>query len=136
MFIVDSSALVAIALVEPDANHFLNALSLGDAIYVAWPTLVETWTVIAGRSSVLKANAFIDDLVVSETLLPIAFDGIHYRLARDGYQRFRLGSHPARLNYGDTMSYALARAMDLPLLFKGADFGFTDVKVHPASVLA
>jgi ribonuclease VapC len=136
MFIVDSSALVAIALVEPEAPHFLSALYMGDAIYVAWPTLVETWTVIAGRSSVVKANAFIDNFIETETLLPVAFDAVHYGFARDAYQLFRLNGHPARLNYGDTMSYALARTLNLPLLFKGSDFGQTDVKIHPNSVLA
>jgi ribonuclease VapC len=136
MLVVDSSVLVAIALIEAQSQQFRTALSQSAAIYVGWPTLVEIWTVIAGRSSPPKADAFLDGLLDSETLLPVAFQRDHYRFARQAYERFRLAGHPAKLNYGDVMSYALARAMDVPLLFKGTDFGLTDVRVHPASVLA
>jgi ribonuclease VapC len=136
MLVVDSSVLVAIALIEAESQHFRAVMSKSASAYIGWPTLIETWIVIAGRSSAPKADAFLEGLLDKGTLTPISFDREHYHFAREAYQRFRLGSHPAKLNYGDTMSYALARAMNLPLLFKGTDFGLTDVKIHPASVLA
>ncbi len=124
------------SLPEAEAEHFSLVIEATALVLVAWPTLLETWTVLAGRLSPEQADITIAALLNAPQFRPVAFDHIHYRYARDAYERFRLSGHPAKLNYGDTMSYALARAMDVPLLFKGADFGLTDVKVHPASILA
>ncbi len=49
-------------------------------------------------------------------------------LAHDAFRRFGKGFHPARLNYGDCFAYALARELDMPLLFKGDDFPLTDIR--------
>jgi len=54
-------------------------------------------------------------------------------LARRAFRKYGKGRHPASLNFGDCFSYALARALDEPLLFKGNDFPQTDVKRHPAT---
>jgi ribonuclease VapC len=52
-------------------------------------------------------------------------------IARAAYRDFGKGSgHPARLNFGDCFAYALARATDEPLLFKGEGFGFTDIRPY------
>jgi ribonuclease VapC len=59
----------------------------------------------------------------------LAFDMAQARLAREGFRRFGKGRHPAGLNLGDCFSYALARALDEPLLFKGDDFPLTDVNL-------
>jgi ribonuclease VapC len=134
--VVDSSVLVAITLPELEAEHFSWVVERAESAFVGWPTLLETWTVLAGRLSPERADIAIDSFVSERQLIPVAFGSEHYSLARQVYQRFRLAGHPAKLNYGDVMSYALARTLDVPLLFKGADFGLTDVKVHPASVLA
>ncbi len=131
---VDSSVFVAVALAEPERLAFLELLRATPVSFVAWPTLLETWTVLAGRLGQDKADAHIANVRVYVS--PIAFDENHYQLAKRAYGQFRLNGHPAKLNYGDAMSYALAKAMDLPLLFKGTDFGLTDVKVHPGSVQA
>jgi ribonuclease VapC len=132
--VVDSSVFVAYACEEPEGPGFLKLLQESESNYVAWPSLLETWTVLARRLGVQKTDKMIHNFCALAQA--VAFDETHYQLARDAYERFRLNSHPARLNYGDVMSYALARAMDLPLLFKGADFGQTDVKVHPGSILS
>ena len=47
--------------------------------------------------------------------------------AGEALERFGKGRHPARLNFGDCFSYALARSLGEPLLFKGDDFARTDV---------
>ena len=53
----------------------------------------------------------------------------HAELARTAHRRFGRGSgHPARLNFGDCFAYALAKATGEPLLFKGEDFGHTDIR--------
>ena len=59
----------------------------------------------------------------------VAFTAEHAALAREGWRRFGKGRHPAGLNLGDCFAYALARARNEPLLFKGDDFAQTDVKV-------
>ena len=53
-------------------------------------------------------------------------------LATAAFLLFGKGRHPARLNYGDCMTYALAKSLDAPLLFKGDDFGKTDVRIATA----
>jgi ribonuclease VapC len=135
-FVIDSSVLVAISLPEAEADHFSVVVELAAAVYVGWPTMLETWTVLSGRLSPNQADITIAGLLKAPEFHPMTFEAEHYHFARQAYERFRLNGHAAKLNYGDTMSYALARVMDLPLLFKGKDFGLTDVKVHPASVLA
>jgi ribonuclease VapC len=135
-FVLDSSVFVAIVLQEAEKDHFKAILQQERNYCVSWPTLLETWTVLAGRTSAQKADNMLKEFQMSMHYQTVAFDAEHYALAREAYERFRLNGHPARLNYGDIMSYALARAMDLPLLFKGTDFGQTDVKVHPGSILS
>ena len=58
----------------------------------------------------------------------VALDAAQARLAREGFRRFGKGRHPAGLNLGDCFSYALARALGEPLLYKGDDFLRTDVR--------
>jgi ribonuclease VapC len=48
--------------------------------------------------------------------------------------RWRASTHPAKLNFDDCMAYAVSSALRAPLLFKGCDFGRTDVMAHPASI--
>jgi ribonuclease VapC len=70
-----------------------------------------------------------DLLLLIEKLLIeiIAFDEAQAVLAREAYLRFGKGRHPAALNYGDCFSYALAKTLGEPLLYKGNDFSHTDV---------
>jgi ribonuclease VapC len=132
-FVVDSSVFVAIATAEAERMIFLNMLRATSVSYVAWPTLLETWTGLSGRLGPQKADDHV--INIRQYVTAVSFGEEHYQHARAAYERFRLNGHPAKLNYGDVMSYALAKVMDLPLLFKGKDFGYTDVKVHAASVL-
>jgi ribonuclease VapC len=62
-------------------------------------------------------------------LLVVAFDEIQAELAREGFRRYGKGRHPAGLNFGDCFAYALAKALDAPLLYKGTDFGKTDIRI-------
>jgi ribonuclease VapC len=75
------------------------------------------------------------DLLIAKaqvSLTPV--DEEQANLARRAFQKYGKGRHPAGLNFGDCFSYALARALDEPLLFKGNDFPQTDIECHPASI--
>jgi len=73
---------------------------------------------------------------MSADIVPVAFDGALERIAAEAFSMFGKGRHPAKLNFGDCMAYAVAKARDLPLLFKGGDFGLTDVRIHEVSVIS
>ena len=125
MIVVDESALVAIALDEPDADHFLRAIAGADEATMPAPTALEVHLVLSRR--------FAPD---DERLTAPLFDhGVirlvdwteqHLAIARQAYTRF--GGRPARLNFGDCMVYAVAKALDAPLLYKGEDFARTDIR--------
>jgi ribonuclease VapC len=130
---IDSSVLVAILNEEPEAEAFLNAINMSERM-IGWPTILETriWTI---RNRPEGLQPWLDGLLNSPITSVIDFNGALEALAAQAYAQFGKGRHPAKLNYGDCMAYAVARHQNLPLLFKGADFGLTDVKVHPHSVL-
>jgi ribonuclease VapC len=130
-FAVDSSVLVTILNAEPEAEAFASILSAG-VIHIGWPTLFETriWCIRHGPAS----QQWLDQISQSSNTDMQEFDGELEALAAQAYDRFGKGSHPAQLNYGDCMAYAVARHSNVPLLFKGGDFGKTDIICHPASV--
>jgi ribonuclease VapC len=78
-----------------------------------------------GSAGALKLDALIRDLRV----IGLPFTAEHAALAREAFRRFGKGRHPAALNFGDCMSYALAKERREPLLFKGRDFSRTDIQV-------
>jgi ribonuclease VapC len=80
------------------------------------------------RNPVLSGT--LDAALASSRIELSPFTAAQARIARDAYQRFGRGSgHPARLNMGDCFSYALARDLGEPLLFKGRDFALTDIEL-------
>lgn len=131
---LDSSALVAILNAEPEEARFETVIDCAPLV-IGWPTILETriWCL---RHSTLERQRWLDDLIGDPRTLAVPFDEALEQRAHQAYASFGKGRHPAKLNFGDCMAYAVARQYDLPLLFKGGDFGQTDVRVHPASVLA
>lgn len=125
MIVVDSSAIVAIALDEPEAEKFLHVM-IGTPTVIGAPTLLETRIVLAGRGVRDPMDATTIILDASQTKV-IAFDQALADHALSAFLRFGKRRHPAALNYGDCMAYALARSLNAPLLFKGADFALTDL---------
>jgi ribonuclease VapC len=120
--IVDSSALVAVLRHEPEAPAMTHALERSDA-RVSAATLLEA-SIVLGP----EVHQNLDRLVTAAELTVVPFDEEQARVARRAYVRFGKGSgSPARLNFGDCISYALAKTTGLPLLFKGEDFTHTDV---------
>lgn len=131
MIVIDTSIILAIALQEAEAIPFERLVRREPAI-IGWPTLLETRMVLTGKGF-QNAAAIIDQLVDLPNITAIAFDQAHYRAAEQAFDRFGKGRHPAALNMGDCYSYAVAHVAKAPLLFKGQDFGKTDLKLHPES---
>lgn len=134
MIVLDSSILVGIIRGEPDAGQLLGILD-SEECAIGAPTLVETrlWcTVNLTTHSSDWLEQFID--AGPGTIVPFGRDMAD--VASRAFQTFgRASGHPARLNFGDCLAYAAAAVMRAPLLFKGGDFGQTDVLAHPASII-
>ena len=131
MIAVDTSVILAMALGEPEAERFISLVGQ-EALAIGWPTLLEARMVLTGRGFP-NASDIVDQFVRLPNVTAIAFDEKHYREAERAFERFGKGRHPAALNMGDCFTYAVAAVAKAPLLFKGQDFGETDVKCHPAS---
>ncbi|AZS39215.1 MULTISPECIES: type II toxin-antitoxin system VapC family toxin [Microbacterium] len=125
--IVDSSALVAVLMAEPEAAEMSELLEEGPFSLSA-ATLTECMIVLRGKGGEAKVLA-LDELLEATGATVVPLDEAQARLAARAYVRFGRGSgSAARLNYGDCFSYALAISRDEPLLFKGDDFIHTDVR--------
>jgi ribonuclease VapC len=126
--IADTSAIVAIVRDEPERADFIAALTSVPRPAMSAASYLEAAIVIdAGRDPVSSAQ--LDRLLetVGMELTPVTAS--QARIARQAYRDYGRGSgHPARLNLGDCFAYALAIETDEPLLYKGDDFGHTDVR--------
>jgi ribonuclease VapC len=124
--ILDSSAVVALLLGEPEAENLLPRVAAAAEVAIGAPTLVEATIVLSHRLGPVAASLierFLGELAVA--VLP--FDERHWRLAVEASRRFGKGRHAAALNFGDCMAYAVAHAAGLPLLATGEDFARTDL---------
>jgi len=126
--ILDSSAIVSIALKEPDYEVLLNKLLMVEDAAIGAPTMVETAIVLSARLQ-MDARGLLARFIEEAGITLIPFSDAHYAMAVQAWLRFGKGRHPAALNFGDCLSYAAARLVDQPLLCKGNDFSQTDLKV-------
>jgi ribonuclease VapC len=95
---------------------------------IASPSYFETAIVIDGKKDP-KASRTLDNLLTEFEIEVVPFTAEHARIAREAYRDYGKGSgHPARLNFGDCMAYALARSERAPLLYVGNDFSHTDIE--------
>ena len=124
--VVDSSAVLAILFNEPERDLFSDALAAGGVRLMSSVNALETAVVVSSRKGSDGAREF-DLLLHRAEFEVVSFTPDHLRLARDAYERYGKGRHPAGLNLGDCCAYALARHTGYPLLFKGDDFPRTDV---------
>jgi ribonuclease VapC len=134
LIVLDTSVIIAIILREPHFLQFRECLESARKIYIGYPTIFEIDVVLKRRD--LQRETWVatwQQLLLESYVEKSPFDQNLYRRALEGYARFSQGRHG--LNYGDCFSYALAKHLDLPLLFKGNDFTQTDVKIHSASVI-
>ncbi len=124
--ILDSSAVVAVILEEDGFGEIGEAVRLAPEVLIGAPTLFETELVITRRYGP-RARTLVLDFLEENEVLVTPFDGRHWELAAEAFLRYGKGRHPARLNFGDCMTYATARLSGEPLLFVGDDFRRTDL---------
>jgi ribonuclease VapC len=124
--ILDASALIAIALDEPEREMLVAKVNAAGAIAVGAPTLVEAGIVLSARAG-QDASAVLVELLAAADAVIIEFGQGHWRVAVSAWGRFGKGRHPAGLNFGDCLAYAAARVAGEPLLAKGNDFTQTDI---------
>ena len=126
MIVIDTSAIIAILLEEPD-NKYLKEIIISQDCIMSSPTVTECHCVMMRRrnnSHPLVISRFINSLQIDI----IRFDESHSEISGLAYFKYGKGSgHPAQLNLGDTFSYALAKTRNIPLLFKVNDFIYTDI---------
>ena len=124
--VVDSSVLIAVLLLEPDAEQLLNQLIDADELYLSAVSLVESAMVIEYKKGKSGADK-LDELLAELTPTIVEFDLQQAELARMAWREYGKGRHPAKLNFGACCSYALAKHLNQSLLFKGNDFSQTDI---------
>ena len=124
--VVDTSAIVAFALGEPEAGAVARLLAEADALSISAASVLECSLVLGRRFGPIGEEK-LDELLREAGIAIVPFDAEQLDLARAAYRRFGKGRHPAQLNYGDCFSYALAKSLDEPLLYVGEDFAQTDV---------
>ncbi len=125
--IVDSSALVAVLLDEPEAADFVALMLSAQHRRMSAVNWLESITVYEGRLG--QAAGEVLDRIVEEMqieLVPVTVEQV--LAARLAWRRFGKGNDPAHLNLGDCFAYALAQTSGEPLLFKGDDFARTDIQ--------
>lgn len=124
--VVDTSALVAIFLLEPEAEQFAHAILEAPKATMSAANLLEAGIILDSRIG-HRDSIELDEFVVSIGLEiePVTVD--QARVARQAYRTYGKGNHPAALNFGDCFAYALAKTTGLPLLYKGDDFAKTDI---------
>lgn len=128
--VIDTSALVALLSMEPEAARIASALESDANRLISAATLVETGIVIESRYGPAGARE-LDLLAAKAAFIIEPVTGEQADVAREAWRRYGKGRHSAGLNYGDCFSYALAKVKGEPLLFKGNDFPQTDIAVAP-----
>ncbi len=128
MIVVDTSVLVAILEREPDYGVSEIIIARESRAVLGAANKIELMMVAGGRrgrAGLAVAQAMLDRFQIEIAPLTEA----QADAAVEAFLRFGKGKHPANLNFGDCMAYAVAKSLDVPLLFKGGDFGKTDLKV-------
>ncbi|MGH8208539.1 MAG: type II toxin-antitoxin system VapC family toxin [Steroidobacteraceae bacterium] len=129
--VLDTSVILAILQDEPERRKFNEAIEAAESRSLSTASFVECSMILESRygaDGVRDLDLFIAKAQV--TLVPV--DAEQADLARRAFRRYGKGRHPAGLNFGDCFSYALAQALDEPLLCKGNDFPQTDVECYAA----
>jgi ribonuclease VapC len=124
--IVDTSAVLAIIFAEPGYEALLAALTEAESAAIAAPSVAEAGIVLSARLG-NKAPGLIERFLQELRIDVIPFAESHVSVAVDAFRRYGKGRHRAGLNFGDCMSYAVAKLAAAPLLYVGDDFGHTDI---------
>ena len=125
--VLDSSAIVAIHLREPGYDRLIQRIDAAGAVVIGVPTVLETALVLTARLR-QDARPMIFAFLRRLEAIVVPFSEEHLDAAVAAFLRFGRGKHPAALNFGDCMSYAVASVAGMPLLFTGEDFTRTDIE--------
>jgi ribonuclease VapC len=126
--IIDTSALVAITFREPGHPELITKLASASSAGIGTPTLAETGLVLAARLR-RDSRDLVIRLLYEFNIEEVPFGDGHWKEAIDAYLRYGKGRHKAQLNFGDCLTYAVARLAGEPLLFAGNDFTETDLDI-------
>jgi ribonuclease VapC len=127
--VIDTSAVLAILQDEPERRAFNTLVAAAETRLLSAASLVELSIVVEARFG-SDGQGDLDLFLSTAEIEIVAVDRAQAELARRAFSRYGKGRHRAGLNFGDCFSYALAKGAGVPLLFKGNDFGHTDL--HPA----
>ena len=126
--ILDTSAVIAILRFETEASEFAKIIERATQRRISAVSYVEAGAVIDGSKDPVASRRF-DELIDEAQVAIEPVTEAQARIARQAYRDFgKTSGHPAKLNFGDCFSYALAKTKGEPLLFKGQGFSQTDVK--------
>lgn len=124
--VIDTSALLAILMQEPEAENFAQAIAADPRLLISAFSLLEASVVVAARKGPAAVGE-LDLLIHRASVEVVSFNTEQAEVAREAWMRYGKGRHPAALNLGDCCSYALSQISGEPLLYKGSDFPQTDV---------
>ena len=128
--VVETSAVLAILLEEPEAAEFAQLIEDAPTPLISAASVFEAGIVLLSRYG-LEAWGDLQDFIEQGGLQVEPVTAEQAALAFEAYQRFGKGRHRAGLNFGDCFAYALCQATGQPLLFKGQDFSQTDIATVP-----
>ena len=126
--IVDSSAVIAILLKEPGYERVRDRLAASERVGIGAPTVVESSLVLCSRLGHAGKTLLARFLQEAEIEV-VEFTADHWTVAADGFVAYGKGRHRAALNFGDCMTYAVAKFAGEPLLCLGDDFPATDLEL-------
>ena len=126
--VIDSSAIVAIFLAEPERREYLDLIVNANVRLISAVDVFETGMVLEARRGEAVGREF-DLFALQMEFQIVPFDADQVAIARQAFRRFGKGRHQAGLNFGDCFTYALAKATGEPVLAKGDDFRRTDINL-------
>ncbi len=125
--IVDTSAVLAILFNEADAKRYAGAIMATSPCRMSIANILEASIVVESRGGAAAGHE-LDALLAEAEIESMPVTVAHVEVARRAWRHFDKGNHPAALNFGDCLAYALAYTTGEPLLFKGNDFALTDIE--------
>jgi ribonuclease VapC len=126
--VIDSSALLAILLAEPERSHFVDLITEANVRLLSTANALETAIVSESRLGIVGGHE-LDVLIEKSSIEIVSVDSEQFSVARQAWRKYGKGTHPARLNFGDCFAYALSRVSCEPLLAKGMGFQKTDLQL-------
>jgi ribonuclease VapC len=130
VIVLDTSAVVAVIRLESDAERIAACIVGADVVMFSAASLVETSIVLGDKrlGGPAAGDKLLDEFLTREHVVVEPVTVEQAQLARIAFRRYGKGTgQGAALNFGDCFSYALAKSLDVPLLYKGGDFAKTDI---------